>query len=169
MKWRPGEEEEEVLTHPEIGSSTTSCGHEIQPRRDGSCSSLWTGGLHHRLLPNIYRAPLLHCAPCAGGVSVPQLALGQTCRSSSPAPSSVRWDSGYGDGTAVPALRIDRCFPPAALGRLQHLLLGIANPLGSWRAPGTRMSCIPRAPCLPGSSGLSAWHCVAIPALHTLL
>lgn len=39
----------------------------------------------------------------------------------------------------------------------------------SWTAPGTRMSCTPRALYIPGSSGLSAWHCVAIPALHTLL
>lgn len=89
MKWRPGQERGEALTHPATGSSTTSCGHKIQPWRDGLSSSLWTGGSNHRVLPDISAlgAPILHCAPCAVGVSVLQVAPGQTCRSSSHLPA----------------------------------------------------------------------------------
>lgn len=99
MKWRPGKEGEEVLTHPETVSSTTSCGHKIQPWRDGSCSFLWMDGLEHNLLPNIsvHWARLLHWAPFAVGVSAVQLALGKTCQSSS-------LSCGCGDGTVVSAL-----------------------------------------------------------------
>lgn len=132
MKWRPGKEEEEALTHPEVGSSTTSSGHKIQPQRDGSCSSLWTDGLKHRLLPHIsaHGAPLLHWAPCAINVPVLQLALVQMHQSPPPPPGSVAVELGL-----LFLLRTQKDASPSSPGDAAASPAGCCRPAGDLESP----------------------------------
>ena len=149
------------------GSSTTSCGHKIQPWRDGSCSSLWTGGLKHRLLRNIsaHRASLLHCAPCAVGSSALQPGLGKPARGLPHLPAQR---GGVVAMVMGPLFLL--CAQKDAFGRLQHRLLGTADPLGSWRAPGTQMSCTPQGlPCHWLLWALSTALCCHPSIAHTFI
>lgn len=133
MKWRPGKEEEEALTHPEAGFSTTSCAHKTQAQGDGSCSSLWIDGLKQRLVPHIsaHGGPLLHWAPCAIDVPVLQLALVQMHQSPSPPPVSVAVVQGL-----LFLLRTQKDASPSSPGEAAASSAGCCRPAGDLENPG---------------------------------